>query len=166
MTPPDLNGYDPKFINPFILATHDLLTKKAGVCRMAKKKMAKKTSRILFGDISGVMGVTGNLKGAVSLSFSNSLAEGFVASMEDKHPSELKDEELIDGVATIIEEISRQAQGMLLETPYSFMISSPSVIRGPRHELHLKPGTLSVEISFEADGEPLVLQLSIDSKEN
>lgn len=164
MTTKPAAGLDPKFINPFIIATNDVLTTMAGVQTVTKKQMGIKKDRILFGEISGIMGVTGNVKGSISLSFTDNLAKKLVASMLEMEPEKLSHEDIMDGVGELLNMISGNAKKLLSGTEFSFTISLPSVIRGPQHELLIQKEAISIQVNFEADGDEFALQISFDPR--
>jgi len=101
----------------------------------------------IFGDVSGIMGLSGNAEGTLVVTFHWSLAQTIIAKMmgigEDKLDAEL----IHDGVSEIINMISGSTKREFVGTPYHFDISLPSVVVGSGHQVgHVHDTSIAVLI--------------------
>ncbi|MCP4706266.1 MAG: hypothetical protein GY865_16845, partial [candidate division Zixibacteria bacterium] len=121
------------FINPFLGATVDVIKTMAGA-DAEKKDIYLKRSHTLFGDISGVMSLSGDAEGLVAITFQNDLGYYLVANMVGCDPTDLTPEDLHDGIGEIINMISGAAKAVLNEKGNSISIAIPTVIIGFGHQ--------------------------------
>lgn len=105
----------------------------------------------MYGDISGVIGLSGPTAGTCALSLRAPLAVAAVRQM-----LMLPDEEQVsggdvrDGVGELINMIAGRAKAILSTTRYKFDITLPTIISGRNHEFYQKKGTACVVVTFEA----------------
>ncbi len=139
-----------EFINPFIDATKNVFTTMCGM-EVKRKKLFLKDDHKMLGDVSGVMGLSGDASGSVVISMPGSLACLFVGKMLGEAPAKELNGEVCDGVGEIINMIAGQAKAMLVKTKYHFTISIPSVVSGTGHEISHKKGTPNIVVLFETE---------------
>jgi chemotaxis protein CheX len=151
---------DVKFINPFMAATVHVLDTLAHVKTQPGKPYLKK-DKIARGDVTGCIGLTGKVRGTVSVSFTEKCILGFVSSMFAEQFNELN-EEIRDAVGEISNVISGQARRQLEEDGLSLSAAIPTVVMGKNHSLsHFTTypvialpfttdmGDFTIEVSFE-----------------
>jgi len=114
----------------------------------------------VYGDISGVIGLTGSMSGSIALTLPVELAKRLVANMLAMDASELQEEDVQDGVGEIINMIAGDAKGRCND---SFKISLPSVITGKRHTVSTSKEGDGVIIAFK-EKVPFYLQISLEEK--
>ncbi|MBN1256927.1 MAG: chemotaxis protein CheX [Planctomycetes bacterium] len=150
-----------EFINPFIEATRTVFSTMAGM-KVERKDLYLQKNSTLFGDISGVMGLSGEASGSVVISMKSKLALQIVAAMLQEEPGTEITADVCDGLGEILNMISGQAKASLAKTKYYFQISIPTVVTGKEHEIKHRQGTPSIVIDFETDkGEKFVIQVSL-----
>ena len=151
---------DVKYINPFIAATVHVLDTTAHIETKAGKPFIKR-DKIARGDVTGVIGLTGRMRGTVSVSFSETCILSIVSGMFGEEMKEMN-EEIRDAVGEISNMISGQARRKLEEDGLSLSAAIPTVIMGKDHSLsHITTypviaipfqtakGEFTIEVSFE-----------------
>ncbi len=122
-----------EIINPFLEATVSVLKTMAFIDIQAGQPFIKK-STISRGDISGVVGMTGETEGSLSLTFSKECICHIVSSMFGESFSEIT-EEVKDAVGELTNMISGDARRRLEANGILLAGAIPSVICGPGHEI-------------------------------
>jgi chemotaxis protein CheX len=151
---------DVKYINPFIVATTHVLDTLAHIETQPGKPFIKK-DKIARGDVTGVIGLTGKMRGTISVSFSEPCILSIVSGMFGEEMKEMN-EEIRDAVGEISNMISGQARRALEDGGLSLQAAIPTVIMGKNHSLsHITTypviaipfktpkGEFTIEVSFE-----------------
>ncbi len=136
-----------KYINPFIQATHNLFTEFLGVPVVPGAPFLKTDDSNLL-EVSGIIGLAGETKGAVVLSFSRETSIEAVSKMEQRQYRALSNE-VIDGVGEMINIIAGNAKQGLTE--FRIEISLPGVVTGKEYKIHWPEGIPVIVIPFESD---------------
>lgn len=138
------------YINPFIDATKSIL-KQLAFTDITKKDVKIATGLTVYGDISGVMALSGEANGFVVISMEFSTALELVKKMtmgdvkEDEH-------EIIDGgVKELINVISGQAQSAFNQDKYHFDFTTPTMVKGKGHTIDHGIKANSIIVRFETD---------------
>jgi chemotaxis protein CheX len=84
-------------------------------------------------DISGIMGLSGEARGAVVIGMKSALAIRLTDILTGAPHSSI-DDEVVDAIGEIINIISGNAKKGLEET-FRLVISLPTIVRGPGHEI-------------------------------
>jgi chemotaxis protein CheX len=147
-------------INPFIKATLHVLSTMAGTQAKAGQPYLKK-ERTAKGDVSSVIGLTGDVSGTVSVSFSEACILQIVSRMFGE-PMKTMNDEIGDAVGEIANMISGQARQELEGMGRNLKAAIPSVIMGKDHAItHItkhpviavpfvtESGDFTLEVSFE-----------------
>lgn len=124
---------DVSLINPFINATVNVLETMA-FTKVTAGKPYLKTEDMANGDVSGVIGLMGEVSGTLSVSFTEKCILAIVSSMLGQEMKELN-EEIKDAVGEISNMISGQARQALDETGRVLKAAIPSVIMGKNHSI-------------------------------
>jgi chemotaxis protein CheX len=124
---------DIKYVNPFINATLNVLETMAFTKAEAGKPYVKK-DQVAPGDVSGVIGLTGNVSGTISVSFAEKSILSIVSNMFGEEMKELN-EEIKDAVGEITNMISGQARQELENLGRSLQAAIPTVIMGKNHSI-------------------------------
>ena len=151
---------DVSYINPFIIATESCFT------TMVASEIHPGTPSIKGHpypsyDISGVIGLSGDAQGSISLSFPRADAENFVKLMLDNPPS-LSEEEMVDGVGEIVNIIAGNAKQHL--TNFNLSISLPNVIIGKKHTLSGQSGSPTIVVPFSGDNGKFAMEVSLKTR--
>lgn len=118
---------------PFVQATINVLSTMAGLDPQPGKPYVKQDNTAK-GDVSAVIGFTGDKNGSISVSFSKKCAIAVVKAMlGDDVEDILRDTK--DAVGEVSNMISGQARAGLAEMGMHFQGSTPSVILGDNHSI-------------------------------
>jgi chemotaxis protein CheX len=150
---------DVNLINPFISATTNAMEMMA-MCKPERKKVYLKTDNVLIGDISGIMGLSGEVSGSIIVSFVKEAACKVVGKMLGTTYTELNDE-VKDGIQEMVNLIAGQAKAMLADTDYHFKVSIPTCIIGSNHQVNHKKGVPCVVAEFSFEGSPFTVEVSL-----
>jgi len=151
---------DTKLINPFVDATVNVLETMAFTKAQAGKPYLKK-DEVALGDVSGILGLTGEANCTISVSFDRQSILSIVSNMFGEKMEEMNDE-IRDAVGEITNMISGQARQKLDELGRSLQAAIPIVIMGENHTItHVsrhavtaipfstESGDFTVEVCFE-----------------
>lgn len=151
---------DAKLINPFVDATVNVLETMAFTKARVGKPYLKKDA-VALGDVSGILGLTGEANCTISVSFARQSILSIVSNMFGEKMEELNDE-ISDAVGEITNMISGQARQKLDELGRSLQAAIPIVIVGENHTItHVtrhavtaipfstESGDFTVEVCFE-----------------
>ena len=140
---------DVKLINPFINATLNVLQTMAFIKCQAGKPYLKKDN-VAQGDVSGIIGFTGEQNGTVSVTFDELCILKVVSNMFGEEMKELNDE-VSDAVGEITNMISGQARMELEEMGRLFHGAIPSVSTGKNHKIEYTSKGPKIAIPFTTD---------------
>ena len=149
-----------EFINPFLDAAVNVISTMAMLQPEAGKPFLKK-DKTASGDISGIIGLTGDMKGAIVLSFSTGAACKIVGSMLGEEYTELN-ADISDAVGELTNMISGDARRRLAEMGNNFEAGIPTIIKGKGHEIESITKGPVVAIPFDIDGNKFVVEASFD----
>ena len=151
---------DANLINPFLESTLLVLQTIAGI-KAEKGKPYLKKDNVAIGDVSGVIGLAGDMNGIISVTFTEKCILHIVTGMFGEEVKELN-EEIGDAVGEIANMISGQARQKLESQGTNLQAAIPSVVMGRNHTIsHLTKqpiialpfitagGEFTVEICFE-----------------
>ncbi|VAX19530.1 Chemotaxis protein CheX [hydrothermal vent metagenome] len=150
----------PEFINPFLNATINVISTMAMIQPKAGKPYLKKDKKA-SGDISGVIGLTGAMKGAIVISFSAGAVCKIVGSMLGEEYNELNDD-ISDAVGELTNMISGDARRKLAELGHNFEAGIPTIIRGKEHVIESITKGPVIAIPFKVDDDEFVVEASFD----
>ncbi len=140
---------DVKFINPFLEGTIEVLTTMAFVKPRPGKPYLKKNN-LAKGDVSGIIGITGTIKGSLALSFSTGSILKIVSNMLGEEMTSINGD-IRDAVGEITNMVSGAARKKIEAMGYSLSASLPTVVSGKEHSIMHVLGGPSVVIPFEMD---------------
>jgi len=153
---------DVKIINPFINATLNVLETMAFIKSDAQKPYLKKDN-VAKGDVSGVVGFTGETNGTVFITFDESCILKIVSNMFGEQINEINDE-IKDAVGELTNMISGQARKELEEIGKVFQGAIPSVVSGKNHEIKPLTKGPKIAIPFKTDFGNFTVEVSLESK--
>lgn len=152
-----------EYLRPFIKNTCHVLKTMAAIEVAFKKVYFSNTIRI-FGDISGIMGLSGDAEGTLVVTFYWDLARMIIAKMMGTEEDAIDAELIHDGVSEIINMISGSTKKEFVGTPYHFEISLPSVVVGPGHQIGYLQNTSVAVLIFQAGSQSFALHVCIKPK--
>lgn len=156
------HAIDSEFVLPFFEATHSTFEMMMNM-KIQRKEVYVKKNFVMFGDLSGVIGFSGDICGTSAVSLPGPLAIRCVGEMlGEESTAGLTSTVVHDGVGEIMNMIAGQAKTTLSSTEYRFEITLPTIISGRGHELYHKQGTCCVSMIFtvEANGEEFAVDVS------
>ena len=124
---------DVGLINPFlegavnVLKTMAMIEPKPGAPFLKKDKVAK-------GDVTGIIGITGDAQGSMSISFSESCIGAVVANLFGASVNGINDE-VKDAVGEITNMICGDARRRLAAQDISLTAGTPTVVTGKDHSI-------------------------------
>ena len=148
---------DVKFINPFLEGTVEVLTKMAFVNPMPGKPYLKKNN-LAKGDVSGIIGITGTIRGSLALSFSTGSILKIVSNMLGEEITSINDD-IRDAVGEITNMVSGAARKRIEAMGYSLSASIPTVVSGKEHSIMHVMGGPSIVIPFEMEAGSFVVDV-------
>ena len=150
---------DVRFINPFLVATIDVLKTMAFVEPRPGKPYLKKDD-LAKGDISGIIGFTGAAAGSMALSFSAESILKIVSNMLGEEIKEINGD-IKDAVGEITNMVSGAARKNLESIGLSISAAIPTVVAGKGHSISHIMGGPSIIIPFETDHGVFVVDVCI-----
>ena len=151
---------DAKYINPFINATLNVLETMASTKAEAGKPYLKK-ERVATGDVSGVIGLTGEVSGTISVSFTEKSILAIVSNMFGEEMKELN-EEIEDAVGEITNMISGQARQELEQLGRSLQAAIPTVVMGKNHSITHVTSHPVIAIPFSTDNGGFTIEVCFE----
>ncbi len=150
-------------LNPFIQSTIEVLQTMAGI------EPRRGTPRLKGGeessyDVSGLIGLTGQVQGFVAVSFRESAAL-YVVTRFLGEPVDTVDSQVRDAVGELTNIIAGGAKRVLSHAGYDLKISIPSVVVGVNHSVSRPRGVPCFEIPFETDAGPFSVELCLKLEE-
>ncbi len=151
---------DVKLIDPFIDATMSVLETMASIKAQPGKPYLKK-DKLARGEVTGVIGLTGEVSGTLSVSFSETSILSVVSNMFGEEMKEVN-EEIKDAVGEITNIISGQAMQKLEESGRSLKAAIPTVITGKNHTItHITPYPV-FGVDFSTDNGEFTIEVCIE----
>ena len=151
---------DADLINPFTDAALNVLDTMASTRAQAGKPYIKK-DKVARGDITEVIGRTGEARGTISVSFSKKSILSIVSNMFGEEIKELN-EEINDAAGEITNVISGQARKKLDEQGMSLKAAIPSVIMGKNHTITHMTTSPIIAIPFSTDNGDFTIEVCIE----
>ncbi len=145
---------------PFIKAAVDVLSMMAMVTPRPGKPYVKKNSNAV-GDVTGIVGITGDMNGTISITFTKNCAVTIVKNMLGDDIQDIV-QDVQDAVGEIVNMVSGQARAGLVEQGLNFSGSTPSVIMGDNHTIsHISSATI-MAIPFSTDAGDFTIEFCFE----
>lgn len=150
---------DVKIINAFLDGTVSVLKTMAFIEPKAGAPYLKKDAKAR-GDISGIIGLAGSVKGSLALSFEEPCILEIVSSMLGEQISEIN-AEISDAVGEITNMVSGAARKNMEDAGFTILSALPTVISGKGHSIAHVMGGPSIIIPFETAKGRFVVDICI-----
>jgi len=151
---------DVRYINPFLEAVNSVLTTMGGVTPRPGKPFLKKDSKAL-GDVTGIIGITGDATGSLSITFTEPCIKAIVANMLDiSVPAINKD--VLDAVGEITNMICGDARRRLQKENINLSGAIPTIVSGKDHSVRHISNSPVLVVPFETDNGGLVIEVALD----
>lgn len=148
------------YLNPFIKNTAEILHKMAGIKAKFKDVYFADDFRG-FGDISGIIGLSGEAEGTLIITFYWQLARKIISRLMGADEGNINAELIHDGVAELINMIAGTTKKQFVGKPYHFNISLPSVVIGSGHQIGHRAHSSIAVLIFDAEAHAFAVQVCI-----
>jgi chemotaxis protein CheX len=138
---------DVRFINPFLEGTISVIKTMAFLDPVAGKPYLKKDN-LARGDISGIIGLTGKVKGSLALSFNEPCILKIVSNMLGEQITTINGD-IKDAVGEITNMVSGAARKKLEAIGFVISAAIPTVVSGKDHSVVHVLGGPSIIIPFD-----------------
>ena len=153
-----------EYLNPFIFATRKVLKMMAYMDSKPRKPYLKEQGETKgLGDISSVIGVSGECKGSIGITFTTKCILQIAYQMFSEEYDGLTDE-VIDMVGEIVNMVSGDARQELVKLGFHFSAGIPVTTYGEGHDLIHAVKDRVIVIPFETNHGDFVIETCFDSK--
>jgi len=154
---------DATLINPILEAILNVLKTMAFVDAKSGKMYLKK-DRKANGDVTGIIGLMGEVTGTLSITFMESCIKGVIANMLGEEVREI-DDEVRDAVGEITNMVCGDARRKLDDMGYKVASPRPTIVSGKNHVVqHLDRSSPCIAIPFETEFGDFTVEVSIRSE--
>jgi chemotaxis protein CheX len=148
---------DPQYITPFIKSIQNVFSTMLRMPVTINPPTIKQGASAAY-DVSGIIGMSGDVVGSVVLSFPKETAQKLITAFCGmEFPADSPD--FADAVGELVNMISGSAKGMFVDKNVS--ISCPSVVIGPGHHINTRSDTPCVCIPCSTDQGDLSIEIAI-----
>jgi chemotaxis protein CheX len=152
-----------EYLTPFIENTARVIEKMASGKTEFKEVYFSNAFRI-FGDISGIIGLSGNAEGTIVVTFYWNLAWRIISKMMMVEPEAINAEFIHDGVGELINMIGGSSKKDFVGTPYHFDLSLPTVVVGSGHQIGHPEGASIAILIFDMEDSSFALHVCLKPK--
>lgn len=153
---------DVRFINPFLYGTEEVLSKMVSISPVAGKPFVK-TDDTAHGDVSGIIGMTGDAVGSLAITFSEESIIYIAGKMLGENYKDLN-REVLDTVGELTNMISGAARKMMEKDNLKVIAAIPTIVFGKSHTVrHIVKGP-SIVIPFSTEKGSFVLDICLQSQ--
>lgn len=150
-----------EWINPFLFSLANTFETVLG-CSIQRGSLKLRDGSRAAHEVSGIIGLSGEIAGMAVLSLSRSLALKAASTMLMTDAQEI-DEEVIDAVGELTNIVAGAAKSDL--GPYQLSIGLPSVITGPNHCVRFPSNVTPIVAPYKSGWGPLTLEVGLAAKE-
>ncbi len=150
---------DVNYINPFLAGTLEVLKKMAHIDAVPGKPRVKQ-DEAAFGDVSGIIGITGDALGSLALSFSEACICRIVANMLGEQCSGVT-QEIIDATGELTNMISGASRTQMEKMGMRVFAAIPTVVHGRQHTICHILKSPSIVIPFSTAAGPFFVDVCI-----
>ena len=151
---------DVSYVNPFIQATVETFKTMLNLEVTTGSPLLKNDAHHSY-DISGVIGLTGEAQGIISISFPKILALKVVSKLLGEE-IKIIGPELTDGVGEIANIVAGHAKQYL--TKYKLAISLPNVVIGAGHRIEVQSGVPTIIIPLNCALGEFAMEIALKTK--
>lgn len=148
---------DPRYITPFISSIQNVFSTMLQLPVDINEPRIKDGNRATY-DVSGIIGMSGDVTGSIVLSFREETAKRLVALFVGME-METDSADFADAIGELVNMVSGNAKGEF--TGKNVSISCPSVIVGQHHAVSTSSDTPCVVIPCQTDCGELAIEIAI-----
>ncbi len=150
-----------KYIDPFIESTVNVLKELFGLDAEVQKPYLVKAEDSHNWDVSAIIGIAGEAKGAVVLSFTESLAKALTTRLVGQDTPVTRDM-ITDAIGEMVNIVAGNAKKGLEQ--YRLIISLPSIVKGKNHVIAWPArGIPIIGVPFKTSLEPCHLSVGLEN---
>jgi len=149
-----------EYLTPFINSTKHVLKTMASMEAEYRELYFANDFRI-FGDVSGIIGLSGRAEGTVVITFYWELARKVIVQMMQVNEAEINAEFIHDGVGELINMITGFSKKSFVGKPYHFEFSLPTVVLGSGHQIGHPEETSIAVLIFDIEKNSFALQVCL-----
>ncbi len=153
---------DAKYITPFIQSIQNVFSTMLQLQVQVQEPRVKEGSTCTY-DVSGIIGLSGDVAGSVVLSFPTGAAERVVALFTGMELGADSDD-FTDAIGELVNMVSGGAKGMFKDRNVS--ISCPSVVTGKDHKIASPKDVPCIVIPCDTDCGELAIEIMIDDRKS
>lgn len=150
---------DVEYINPFLNGTLEVLKTMASFQPVPEKPYVKKDD-LAHGDVSGIIGITGDAIGSLAISFSASCICSIVGRMLGETFTTIN-HDVLDAVGELTNMISGVSRTHLEKKGMTVFAAIPSVVFGANHTINHILKSPSIVIPFSSPNGPFFVDVCI-----
>ncbi len=151
---------DVSYVNPFIKATVETFKTMLNLDLSTGTPMLKKDAKHSY-DISGVIGLSGEAQGIISISFPKVLALKIVSALLGEE-IKIVGPELTDGIGEIANIIAGNTKQYL--TQFKLSISLPNVVIGSGHRIEVQTGVPAIIIPLKCKLGEFAMEIALKTR--
>ncbi|RMG85978.1 MAG: chemotaxis protein CheX [Candidatus Dadabacteria bacterium] len=148
-----------RFINPFLSATVEALKTMANL-EVVRGSPSIETSFQALADVSGLIGITGDVQGAVALSFPFALARRICEALVGESVAD-GDPAIGDAAGELANIVTGGVKRAYDKLGVRFQLSTPTVAVGERHKILYPSDRPVLVIPFRTLGTPFWVQATL-----
>ncbi|GAB4247318.1 chemotaxis protein CheX [Deferrisoma sp.] len=150
---------DVRFVNPFLSATVSALDTMAGL-EVVRGQPKIENRFLALADVSGLIGITGDVTGAVALSFPRALARRICEALLGESVAD-DDPGIADAVGELANIVTGGVKRAYDKLGVRFQLSTPTVAVGERHKILYPSDRPVLVIPFRTLGTPFWVQATL-----
>jgi chemotaxis protein CheX len=147
-------------VNPFIESVVNTMRTMCNIDPSRTSLELRKKDQSYSGDISGVIGIIGEISGTVAITYTDKLALAVVSELTGE-PQDTVGELLEDGIGEMINIIAGNGKNILASSGYDVAISLPSVVVGKGHTINTPLNMPSIIVGFDTPVAPFWLEICL-----
>ncbi len=156
--------YAQKLLNLFVEATEEVLVVSIDTLVQHQMSIIMKKNPNLLGEVTGLMKLSGGPPGMAAVSMNKDLGKKMSARLADASPTDLNDQDILDGVGEIINQISGRARTSLAMNGQAMTIDLPVCLIGAQQQFMSDDETFCLAAVFECLDHFFSIQLCLPVK--
>jgi chemotaxis protein CheX len=151
---------DVQYINPFITETRNCFKTMLSV-ELSMGKPVVQSKPVHSYDVSGIIGLSGEAQGVISISYPKRVAL-MVVSMLLGTEIKIVGEELVDGIGEITNVIAGNVKKHF--TQFSLSISLPNVVLGKGHRIEVPSGSPALIVPLSGSLGEMAMEVALKTR--
>lgn len=151
---------DVSYVNPFIKVTIDVFLTLLNLDLHVGAPKLSNDTRHTF-DVSGVIGLSGEARGIIALSFPKIIALKISSQLHGKSVK-IIDNEVTDAIGELVNIVAGNAKQFL--SAYKLQISLPNVVIGQNHQIAVEHGVPLIVVPMCCDMGDFAIEVALKTK--